>query len=152
MIIFDLFLTLLSKIKQKTKTNKMTFSRLKFQQIVSILLLCGYIVGNFSLPIVEGIHFVLHLGDDAPLHAFQTHQTNHSHQLLASLEEAVTDSSTDIPLKNNSTKDFKKVVQQLITSPFLLFNVVQPTTIENFFQLNIYQSPNLQIIAPPPQV
>jgi len=130
----------------------MNFYRLKFQQLVSILLLCGYIIGNFSLPIVEGIHFVLHLGDDTPIHSFQTHQNNHSHQLLSSLEEAVADSSTEIPLKNNSTQDFKKVVQQSVTPPFLLFNIVKPTTTEIFFQLNIYQSPNLQITAPPPQV
>ena len=130
----------------------MNFSRLKFQQIVSILLLCGYVVGNFSLPIVEGIHFVLHLADDTSLHSFQTHQSNHSHQLLSSLEEVVADTSTEIPLKNNATKDYKKVVQQLVTTSFLLFNIAKPTTTENFFQLNIYQSPILQINAPPPQV
>ena len=130
----------------------MNFSRLKFQQIVSILLLCGYVVGNFSLPIVEGIHFVLHLADDTPLHSFQTHQSNHSHQLLSSLEEAVTDSSTEIPLKNNVTKDFKKVVQQVVITPIFLFNITKPTTTENFFQLNIYQSPILPINARPPQL
>jgi len=130
----------------------MNFSKLKFQQIVSILLLCGYIVGNFSLPIVEGIHFVLHLGDDTPLHSFQTHQSNHSHQLLSSLEEVVTDASTDIPTKNNTTIDYKKIVQQLVVTPFVLLTIPHLTTTTIPFQLKIYQSPILQLKAPPPKV
>jgi len=130
----------------------MNFSRLKFQQIVSILLLCGYIVGNFSLPIFEGIHFVLHLGDDTPLHSFQTHQTHHSHQLLSSLEEVVTDASTDIPTKNNTTIDYKKIVQQLVVTPFVLLTIPDLTTTTIPFQLKIYQSPILQLKAPPPKV
>jgi len=92
----------------------MNFSRLKFQQIVSILLLCGYIVGNFS--------------------------------------EVVTDASTDIPTKNNTTIDYKKIVQQLVVTPFVLLTIPDLTTTTIPFQLKIYQSPILQLKAPPPKV
>ena len=130
----------------------MSFCRRKFQQIISILLLSGYLIANFSLPIFEGVHFLFHLGDEVPMHSFYTHSAHHQHQLLTALDELVADSSTDVPTKNSSSIDSTKIVQQLVVAPIISFTIPIISNSSITTQVKIHKSPFLQINAPPPKV
>ena len=63
----------------------MNFLHLKYQELITMLLLSAYLMGNFAVPIFEGIHFLLHLGDTTPQHSFYDHEGSHSHKVLGSL-------------------------------------------------------------------
>ncbi len=132
----------------------MNHSRLKYQQFFTALLLLGaYLIGNFSLPLFEGIHFLLHLGDDAPMHSFQSHHTHHQHLILNNFDELVnTSSSTDLPVKNTFEKKVTKITQQLEGfSSLPLLGLLVHTT--NYSTPSVtYSIPFLSINSPPPKV
>jgi len=132
----------------------MNHSRLKYQQFfTALLLLFTYLVGNFSLPLFEGVHFLLHLGDDTPIHSFQSHDISHQHAILTNIDGLVASSTptTDFPTDNTNHKKLKKIVQQLEVSPAfssldLLINISNYTT----KSIN-YPTPFLSINSPPPK-
>ena len=130
----------------------MNHSRLKYQQLFTTLLLCAYLVGNFSLPIFEGVHFLLHLGDDVPLHSFQSHETQHQHQVLTSIDDLVsTNTSSEFPVNNSADNKYKKVVQQLAV-PVLNNISITIINITNFSShFNLYPLPFLVLQTPPPK-
>ncbi len=129
----------------------MIFLKLSYRQVLSSLLLLGYLMGNFSLPIFEGLHFVWHLGDEAPLHSFQTHTGQHQHVVLDVLDDLVTNSTSDYPIDNSSKKDNKKVQQLVVDS---LISLIAPTQYTScFFTLRkVYDEPFPQATSPPPKM
>lgn len=132
----------------------MNHSRLKYQQLfTALLLLFAYLVGNFSLPLFEGVHFLLHLGDDAPIHSFQSHNTSHQHQLLTNIDKLIASSipSTDFPTKNTTNKKYKKIVQQLADSPCLSELELFFNTSNYYTKAINYATPFLSINSPPPK-
>ena len=132
----------------------MNHSRLKYKQFFTTLLLLGtYLIGNFSLPLFEGVHFLLHLGDDVPIHSFQSHNTQHQHLILNSFGELVnTSSTTDLPIKNTFEKNLKKIAQlSEVVSRLSSFDLMVNTT--NYKTLSTtYPIPFLPVNSPPPQV
>lgn len=130
----------------------MNRTQLKYQQLFTTLLLCTYLVGNLSVPLFEGVHFLLHLGDESPLHSFQSHDTLHQHQVLNCLDELVSTSPlTNLPADNNGDKNSKKIVQQLaLLNPLCLSSLLINTS--NFSPpLIAYPTAFLQKNNPPPQ-
>ncbi len=131
----------------------MTYPSSKYKQLMVTLLLGAYLVGNFSVPIFEGIHFMMHLGDKVPIHSFQTHDKQHNHQVLTSLEELLaTNTSTDIPIKQSTDNKFKKVVQQFEVHSFLLFSMLVEHSANFPTKLVAYPIPFLRLAIPPPKV
>ncbi len=128
----------------------MRLFRLTYKQFISALLLGGYLVSTFSLPMVEGVHFLLHLGDEVPLHSFQTHTTNHQHQFLAVLDH-ITDVSTDVPIEHSSNQIYKKVVQQIATNPLISFSMLTSIIADFTPPIALYASPDLLLQSPPPK-
>lgn len=127
--------------------------KLKYQQLFTTLLLCAYLVGNLSIPIFEGIHFLLHLGHEVPLHSFQTHSTQHNHQVLATLDELVSNNSIpDVPINQSTDNKYKKIVQQLTNSPILSFATLIATTANFSTELIPHKTPFRPLYAPPPEV
>jgi len=127
--------------------------RLKYQQLLTTLLLSAYLMGNFSLPIFEGVHFLLHLGDDAPLHSFQSHDTQHQHQVLTSIDELVSNnSSTEFPVDNSIDYKYKKIVQQLTVSELSDISIITIKTSNFSSHFKSYPLPFLGLKAPPPKV
>ena len=128
--------------------------RLKYQQFfTTLLLLIAYLVGNFSLPLFEAVHLLMHLGDDTAFHSYQSHDTQHQHQLLINLDDLMNSSSdSDLPFKNTSKKQVKKFVQQVVEiSSFLLMDFHTNTT--NFANSHFaFPLPFLSISSPPPEV
>ena len=129
----------------------MKFLKLHHQQLLASLLLCGYLIGNFSIPIFEGVHFVLHLGDEEPLHSFQSHTFQHQHAVLDIIDDLVTNSNSDYPIENSSKKDHKKV-QQLVAAPMISLFVPTQYTSCFFTHRRGYDSPFPQVTSPPPKI
>ncbi len=127
--------------------------QLKYQQLFTTLLLCAYLVGNLSIPFFEGVHLLLHLGDDSPLHSFQSHDPQHQHQVLNCLEELVsTSSSTDFPAENSYDKNLKKITQQVEIPTSLSLTYLSTNTTNYPIQFVAYQLPFLPLNSPPPEV
>ena len=134
--------------------SAMNRSKQKYQTLTSFLLLCIYLVGNLSLLLFEGTHFLLHLGDETPLHSFHTHtDTQHKHHLLTNLGELVADNSTpNIPAKKSTDNQYKKTVQEANDITRLSFTL-SIRTVANFpTALVPSSSPFLPVFAPPPEV
>lgn len=131
----------------------MNRTKQKYQKLITFLLLGIYLVGNLSLLLFEGTHFLLHLGDETPLHSFQTH-TNapHKHHVLTNLGELVTNNSTpNIPAKKSTDNPYKKTVQKANNIATISFTL-SITTIANFpTALVSAASPFLPVFAPPPE-
>lgn len=123
----------------------------KYYQITSVLLLCGYLITSFSVPTLEVVHFLLHLGDDLPNHTFVSHKENHTHNVLEVFNK-VTDSNEDeLPLEIPNLTLLKKNFPIYSVS----YNLVElpPLTIEptKFGQLDLpYLQPYLSNWFPPP--
>ena len=128
--------------------------RLKYRQFfTALLLLSAYLVGNFSLPVIEGVHFIMHLGDDTTLHSFQSHDGQHQHQLLTNIDELLNSSTdTDFPTENTNQNKLKKIVQQLVVTPSLnaWFAVTNQTNYS--YQPFGFPTPFLPINNPPPEI
>ncbi|MFK7980323.1 MAG: hypothetical protein AB8G86_10105 [Saprospiraceae bacterium] len=131
----------------------MNRSRLKYKQFCTALLLLFYLVGNFSLPLFEGVHFLMHLGDDTTLHSFQSHDTQHQHFILNNFGELVnSSSSTDLPVKNTFEKKLKKMAEPSEAfSSRSTFDLLVHTT--NYHTPSFtYPIPFIPINSPPPKV
>lgn len=131
----------------------MYFLELKYRQLFATLLLCAYLVGSLSTPLFEGVHFLFHLGDDTTLHSFQSHNIQHQHRILNSLDKLVTTSpTTDFPTESIGEKNFKKIVQQLEISTFLSLTDLFSNTSNYTTSFMAYQTPFIQLNSPPPEV
>ncbi len=125
----------------------------KYQQLFATLLFVAYLIANLSLPLFEGVHFLLHLVDGTPIHTFQSHNSQHQHQVLTIIVQLTDNkSTTNPPLEQSSDKQVKKVMQQLVDSANWKEpnNYIKATA--NFSTLyTIYKIPFLPIFAPPPE-
>lgn len=126
--------------------------RLTYKQFFATLVLSAYLIGNFSLPIFEGVHFLLHLGDETSFHSFQSHNTQHQHKVLVTLDNLSSASnSTDQPIDTKKVKKSKKNIQYFQTKSAIasierLFN----QQVSNAY-ISFYRSPILILNLPPPQ-
>jgi len=124
-----------------------------YKQTLAFLSLSIYLCCTLSIPIFEGVHFILHLGDDTQFHSFQSHQSIHDHQILTALNDLVEeDFPSEFPLETFKKIKIKKLVQ--ISTSFISTKPLVETTSSQIFE-KIKQdstSPFLQITAPPPKV
>lgn len=110
-----------------------------------------YLIGNLSLPLLEGIHFLLHLGDDTTSHSFQSHTEVHAHKTLTFIGQFIISEDTG---DNQNKKPFivkiKKTFQyfQSIITSYIEF---QATTSAEFDYLMNNSTPFLSYNAPPPK-
>lgn len=124
-----------------------------YKQTLAFLFLSIYLCCTLSIPIFEGIHFLLHLGDDTQFHSFQSHQSIHDHQILTVLNDIVKeDFPSELPVETSKKRKVKKLIQ--IPTDFIatqpLVEIISVLIFEEDKQR--YTSPYLQITAPPPQV
>lgn len=124
-----------------------------YKQAVAYLFLGIYLCCTISFQLFEGVHFLLHLGDDTPVHSFQSHQSLHDHQILTAINDLVTgENSLEFPRETSKKIKIKKLVQisaVLITQKFISTD----SLLSNYDLYNSrYKSPYPQNIAPPPQV
>lgn len=131
----------------------MNHSVSKYQQLIATVLFVAYLVANLSLPIFEGIHFLLHLSDDTSIHSFQSHNNQHQHKVLDMVNQ-LTNNDSPSPLPIESTKDqkLKKIVQQLVMVHPLTISIKQEQSANYYTYEMIYAAPFLPLFAPPPEV
>ena len=127
------------------------FNRI-YKQILACLILGAYLLSSLSLPIFEGIHFVLHLGDDAQLHTFVGHHTTHQHTSLNLIDDLVDNSPSELPKESPTTKK-NKIIDQVYCWQKLVVKVstVQESSRYFFFQKH-YLTPFQSVDSPPPRV
>lgn len=131
----------------------MNYFEQTYKQFSIKLLLGLYLVANFSTPIMEGIHFLLHLTDGSQLHSFQSHSNVHSHKTLEVLGDLlVLNNAPDTPHTSDSNKKFKKNIQ-FIETP-LIFSFEIHSGLDKIYHppLTYYKSPFLSINSPPPDI
>ncbi len=117
------------------------------------VLLSLYLIANFSIPIIEGIHFLLHLNDSSQLHSFQAHSNLHSHKTLEILDDLlVLNHAPETPHTSESDIKFKKNKQFLENHSAITLDFISATA-KNFQPiLTYYKSPVLSTNSPPPDV
>lgn len=100
---------------------------------------------------MEGVHFLMHLGDDTELHSYQSHEEVHTHKNLNLLNQIINNQdSKDTSNKTESTVKSKKNIQyyEPIESDFYI-EIIESNT--EFIFLSYYQAPFLSSNAPPPK-
>lgn len=126
--------------------------RLTYKQFFAILVLSAYLIGNFSMPIFEGIHFLLHLGDEIHFHSFQSHNTQHQHKLLINLDDlSKASNSSDQPIDTQKVKKSKKNLQFLPTIIANDFTGIVLNRSIAIIYISFYRPPVLKLDLPPPQ-
>lgn len=129
----------------------MHYSLSKYERLVFIKLLGIYLIANCSLPLIEGIHFLLHLGDDTELHSFSAHKKNHSHTTLNIIGEFInTQDSND----NSTVNLVVKVKKNIQYFEWTAKNNIGSTilTRSEFIFISCYnKAPFLTLISPPPK-
>ena len=120
-----------------------------YKQTFTLLILAAYLTGLFSTPILEGVHFLAHLGSDTAHHSLADHSEAHSHELLNLLNDASDDNSTeDAPVLIDNT--IKKLVQNIgknLTVNELEIKARRPS----FSFLSIHTDNFFHIAHPPPE-
>lgn len=127
-----------------------TFSA--YEKIIFIKLFGIYLIANFSLPLIEGIHFILHLGDDTEIHSYSSHTNNHSHTTLNIIGQITNyQNSKHTSTTTESIVKVKKNIQcrELVT--FRSFVTVLHTKQEFVFIANYTVAPFLSLTSPPPK-
>ena len=113
-------------------------------------LLIFYLIGLFHLPLVEGIHFLSHIGDDVPNHSIQSHNIQHQHGLLTQVVDVLENNKES----NNSSEDFLQQVDLLKQIIAKNYNE-ELTRIDNTSQLPNFINSNkvvfLDKVFPPPK-
>ncbi len=122
-----------------------------FEKIIFIKLFSIYLIANFSLPLIEGIHFLLHLGDDTEIHSYSSHQNNHSHSTLNIINQFTNKQDS----KNTTTTDLivkiKKNIQCSELETLRSFTPLLSNTQEFIFIDKYNASPFLSLTSPPPK-
>lgn len=124
-----------------------------YKQFLAFTFLSIYLCSTLSIPIFEGVHFLLHLEDGAPIHSFQSHQPSHNHQILIVLNDLVAqDNTPQLPVETSKKLKIKKLVQ--VSSALATTKTVTRSVYSSIFEENkpLYASPYLKISAPPPKV
>jgi len=108
-------------------------------------------MGNFAIPIFEGIHFLLHLGDKTPHHSFYDHEDSHSHKVLVGLSDLLGD-NTDNPVYPISKQPIKKIVHPIGEQPIVAdWTIAQPMS-DFWFPMKAIPPPFLSVTIPPPKI
>lgn len=108
-------------------------------------------MGMLAMPIFEGIHFLLHLGDDSPTHSFYDHTTTHSHQILTDWNDLL-NNPLDTPINPTPNYKFKNITHSLNEQANDIDWVTVQHTSNFCFAIIIASTPFLPIILPPPKV
>lgn len=124
-----------------------------YEKIIFIKLFGIYLIANFSLPLVEGIHFILHLGDDTELHSYNSHSKIHSHTTLNIIGQFINfQESKDTTTTSEIIVKIKKNIQCYELETLFSFAPILNTNKEFIFISNYNASPFLSLTAPPPKV
>lgn len=151
--VYDYFYLILNLIKSEQFLSKMYSLKSTYKQVLIFLFLSAYLCCTLSVPIFEGLHFLMHLGDDTQTHSFQSHQSLHDHQILTALNDLVDDNSpSEVPVETSKKIKVKKLVQISTILDDLERPLFEGTT-QNFKNnIQFYTSPLSSILAPPPKV
>jgi len=123
-----------------------------YKQTWAYLILGAYLIGCLSLPVFEGVHFVLHLGDDSQLHSFAGHQSTHGHAALDLLNDLVDSNSSQLPADLPNEQKVKSLVQ-ICQWQKLDIQFCPIKSYKGYFYLKKpHHTPFQPITAPPPQV
>jgi len=123
-----------------------------YKKILFIKLFGIYLLANFSLPLVEGIHFLLHLGDNTELHAYSAHHKIHSHTTLNIIGQFITDQDfKHTSTTTESIAKIKKNIQYCELETIVKFAPILKSTQDFIFISNYNTTPFLSLIAPPPK-
>ncbi len=124
-----------------------------YKQVLALLFLSVYLCCTLSIPLFEGVHFLLHLGDDTSIHSFQSHESLHDHQILTVLNDLVDENQpSELPFETSKKIKTKKLVQLSITLDDIKLSAIELLAKNFDSNKQFYQSPLLTILAPPPQV
>lgn len=123
-----------------------------YEKIIFIKLFGIYLIANCSLPLAEGIHFLLHLGDDTELHSYTSHNKTHSHTTLNIIGQLIeSQNSKDTSNSTESIVKIKKNIQYFELETILGFAPTLCTAQEFYFISNYNTTPFLALVAPPPK-
>jgi hypothetical protein len=97
----------------------MLYAKQTYKKVFSSLILIAYLIGNFSIPLIEGLHFLTHLNDAniQGYHSFQSHTEQHQHLFLAFINDWQEDDTQHPPAP--ADKKIKKLVQINYNAPTL---------------------------------
>jgi len=122
-----------------------------YERLIIFKLLVVYLVSSFAMPLMEGIHFILHLGDDMEFHTYHAHNEIHTHTSLNLVGKFInSQNSEDTSSKTESTVKTKKNIQYLELEKPNFFLSTTKSSIEFVYTSN-YQSPFFSSKAPPPK-
>lgn len=123
-----------------------------YKKIIFIKLLGLYLIANFSLPLLEGIHFLLHLGDETEIHSYGSHNNFHTHTSLEIFRQFLNyEDSKHTSTTSKSIVKIKKNIQYFELETCFSFTPVLSKTKEFIFIENYKASPFLSLTAPPPK-
>jgi len=123
----------------------------KYKKLIFLKLLGIYLIASCALPIMEGIHFLLHLGDDTDLHSFSSHDKIHSHTTLNIIGEFINSQDSN---DNSTTKLVVKVKKNIQFFEVTVKNNFNFSTeiLSEFIFISCYRNtPFLSLVSPPPK-
>jgi len=103
------------------------------------------------MPLMEGIHFIMHLGDDIEFHSYHAHNGIHTHTSLNLVGKFINSkNSEDTSSNTESTIKTKKNIQYHELEKPTFFLSITKSSVEFAYTSN-YQSPFFSSKAPPPK-
>jgi len=131
----------------------MNFFGKAHKQFFFKLLLGVYLVANFSVSIMEGVHFLMHMNDEVALHSFQAHTTTHSHKTLDLIDNLLSPTNpSESPNTNESNLKIKKNSQFLAVDSNLTDYFTSFNSRRFYTKITYHKSPFLTISCPPPDI